>query len=79
MSNVCANETLDAMCAVCGAHCATWVGEDEHGNREYILGNNNQIKRITLSKTGPIYSIRHRVMVRTEKKPISSGDLHCPC
>ncbi len=25
------------MCAVCGAHCATWVGEDEHGNREYTL------------------------------------------
>ncbi len=35
MSNVCANETLDAMCCVCGAHCATWVGEDEHGEREY--------------------------------------------
>lgn len=25
------------MCAVCGAHCATWVGEDDEGNREYTL------------------------------------------
>ena len=32
-----ANETLDAMCCVCGAHCATWVGEDDEGNREYTL------------------------------------------
>ena len=37
MSNVCANETLDAMCNVCGAHCATWIGENEHGDREYTL------------------------------------------
>ena len=37
MSNTVACETLDAMCAVCGAHCATWVGEDEHGDREYTL------------------------------------------
>ena len=38
MSNVCANQTLDAMCAVCGAHCATWIGENEQGDREYTLG-----------------------------------------
>ena len=31
MSNTVACETLDAMCNVCGAHCATWVGEDESG------------------------------------------------
>ena len=29
--------TLDAICAVCGAHCATWVGENEHGDRHYTL------------------------------------------
>ncbi len=27
MSNTVACETLDAMCCVCGAHCATWVGD----------------------------------------------------
>ena len=37
MSNVCANETLDAMCCVCGIHCATWIGENELGEREYTL------------------------------------------
>ncbi len=37
MSNTVACETLDAMCAVCGAHGATWVGEDEYGDREYTL------------------------------------------
>ncbi len=37
MSNICANQTLDAMCCVCGAHCATWIGKDEQGNREYTL------------------------------------------
>ena len=37
MSNVCANQTLDAMCCVCGAHCATWIGEDDKGNLEYTL------------------------------------------
>ena len=37
MSNTAANETLDAMCNVCGVHCATWVGEDEHGDRHYTL------------------------------------------
>lgn len=26
-------ETLDAMCNVCGIQCATWVGEDNHGDR----------------------------------------------
>ncbi len=25
------------VCCVCGAHCATCVGEDEQGNREYTL------------------------------------------
>ena len=25
------------MCCVCGAHCATWIGEDERGDREYTL------------------------------------------
>ncbi len=29
--------TLDAMCNVCGAHCATWIGENEQGEREYTL------------------------------------------
>ncbi|MFB3106811.1 MAG: hypothetical protein ACE1ZA_18065 [Pseudomonadales bacterium] len=37
MSDTVACETLDAMCCVCGAHCATWVGEDEHGKRHYTL------------------------------------------
>ncbi len=37
MSNICANQTLDAMCCVCGAHCATWIGEDDQGNREFTL------------------------------------------
>ena len=37
MSNVCANQTLDAMCCVCGAHCATWIGENEDGDLEYTL------------------------------------------
>ncbi len=37
MSNRVACETLDVMCSVCGAHCATWVGEDEHGDRYYTL------------------------------------------
>ncbi len=37
MPNVCANQTLDAMCCVCGAHCATWIGETEQGDREYTL------------------------------------------
>ena len=35
--NICANGTLDAMCCVCGAHCATWIGENEQGDREYTL------------------------------------------
>lgn len=30
---------LGAMCAVCGAHCATWVGEDGRGNWEYWQGD----------------------------------------
>ncbi len=34
MSNTAACVTLDAMYNVCGAHCATWVGEDDAGNRE---------------------------------------------
>ena len=25
------------MCCVCGIHCGTWVGEDEHGDRHYTL------------------------------------------
>ncbi len=37
MPNTVVCVTLDAMCAVCGAHCATWVGEDDEGNREYTL------------------------------------------
>ena len=37
MSNTVACVTLDAMCSVCGAHCATWIGEDEQGNRQYTL------------------------------------------
>lgn len=37
MSNVAANETLDAMCNVCGIYCATWIGENEDGDREYTL------------------------------------------
>ncbi|MEE9130825.1 MAG: hypothetical protein V3T84_12460 [Phycisphaerales bacterium] len=37
MSNTIACETLDVMCNVCGIHCATWVGEDEHGDRHYTL------------------------------------------
>ena len=30
-------DTLNAMCDVCAAHVATWVSEDQHGNREYTL------------------------------------------
>ena len=37
MPNTVANETLDAMCCVCGAHCATWIGKDDKGDREYTL------------------------------------------
>jgi len=37
MSNAVANETLDAMCTDCGAHCATWIGKDENGDREYTF------------------------------------------
>ena len=37
MSNVVANQTLDAMCCVCGAHCATSISADDKGNREYTL------------------------------------------
>lgn len=36
MSTV-ARETLGALCADCGTHCATRVGEDERGDREYTL------------------------------------------
>ncbi|MCH7849900.1 MAG: hypothetical protein IIB53_16250 [Planctomycetes bacterium] len=28
--------TIHAFLA-CASHCATWVGEDEHGDREYML------------------------------------------
>ena len=35
MSNTVACETLDAMCCVYGAHCATWIGKNEHGDRRY--------------------------------------------
>ncbi len=37
MSNTIACETLDAMCNVCGIHCATWIGETKDGDREYTL------------------------------------------
>lgn len=30
-------ETLNGMCAVCGAHCATWVGEDDSGDQHLTL------------------------------------------
>ena len=46
-----ASVTLDAMCAVCGAHCATWIGEDEHGNREYTLD--------CLDEDGQRYIVNH--------------------
>ena len=42
MSNTVACVTVDAMCAVCGAHCATWIGEDENGDREYCLDEDGQ-------------------------------------
>ena len=51
MSNTVACETLDAMCAVCGAHCATWVGEDEHGDRHYTLD--------CLDEDGQRYIVNH--------------------
>ncbi len=51
MSDTVACETLDAMCAVCGAHCATWVGEDAHGNREYTLD--------CLDEDGQRYIVNH--------------------
>ena len=37
MSNICANQILDAMCNVCGTHCAAWIGDNEQGDREYTL------------------------------------------
>jgi len=37
MSNTVACETLDAMCNVCGAHRATWVGEYESGDQHFTL------------------------------------------
>lgn len=42
MPNIGACETLDAMCNVCDAHCATWVGEDDEGDREYMLDRLDQ-------------------------------------
>ena len=50
MSNVCANETLDAMCNVCGIHCATWIGENEHGDREYTLDCLDEDERLVERK-----------------------------
>ncbi len=51
VSHVCANETLDAMCAVCGAYCVTWIGEDENGDREYMLD--------CLDEDGQRYIVNH--------------------
>ncbi len=51
MSNTVACETLDATCAVCGAHCATWIGEDDEGNREYTLD--------CLDEDGQRYIVNH--------------------
>ena len=51
MSNTVACVTLDAMCSVCGAHCATWVGEDTQGNREFALD--------CLDKDGQRYIVNH--------------------
>ncbi|MEE8154250.1 MAG: hypothetical protein V3T53_04745 [Phycisphaerales bacterium] len=51
MSNTVAYETLDAMRAVCGARCATWVGKDEHGDREYTFD--------CLDEDGQRYVVNH--------------------
>ena len=51
MSNTVAYVTLDAMCAVCRAHCATWIGEDDEGNREYTLD--------CLDEVGQWYIVNH--------------------
>ncbi len=39
------------MCAVCGAHCATWIGEDGKGNREYTVD--------CLDEDGQRYIVNH--------------------
>ena len=51
MPDAATNETLDAMCAICGAHCATWIGEDDQGNREYTLD--------CLDEDGQRYIVNH--------------------
>ena len=69
MSNICANGTLDAMCAVCGDHCATWIGQDDKGNREYTLD--------CLDEDGQRYIVIHTDLLEAvcELAELLGGDL----
>ena len=55
MGNICANQNLDAMCNVCGIHCAPCVGEDEHGDHHYTLD--------CLDEDGQRYIVIHTVLL----------------